>query len=278
LLHNVRLYMTQVKSVKRAFEILGLYTISRQELSMSEVTRELGMNKSTAARLMATLESVNMLKRCSNRKYCLDGMVMETARVFLSNLDLKAIASPYLIELNKKTNDLVSINVIRGDKRFCLDYIESSHPVRYVVEQDHIYSPLHAGAPGKLLLAYLPDNKIEEIIKRTGLPRYTNNTITKREDLKKEIESIRENGIAISKGEHVKHACTVSAPIRDYKDKVVAALSISWIMIGDTSVKEQTYPKMVKEVANSISRELGYHIGLPSEHESNGKSRDGPLN
>jgi len=268
--------MPQIKSVKRAFEILDLYSVSRPEISMSEVTRELGMNKSTAARLMATLESVNMLKRCSNRKYRLDGRVMETARVFLSNLDLKAIASPYLTELNKNTNDLVSINVIRGDKRFCLAWIESSHPVRYVVEQEHIYSPLHAGAPGKLLLAYLPDNKIEEIIKRTGLPRYTNSTITKREELKKEIENIRSSGIAISKGEHIEHACTVSAPIRNYTGKVVAALSISWIMIGDTSAKEQTYPKMVKEVANSISRELGYHTGTFIEHEANEKSRDSP--
>lgn len=268
--------MVQIKSVKRASEILALYTISRPELSVSEVTRELGMNKSTVARLMATLESVNILKKCSNRKYRLDGRVMEAARVFLSNLDLKAIASPYLTELNKKTDDLVSINVIRDDKRFCLDWIESSHPVRYVVKEEHIYSPLHAGSPGKLLLAYLPDNKIEEIIKRTGLPRYTNSTITKREELQKEIGGIRKNGIAISKGEHVKYACTVSAPIRDYKDKVVAALSISWIMIGDTSGKEQTYPNMVKEVANSISRELGYRIDTFREHGANEKSRGSP--
>jgi len=268
--------MPQIKSVERAFEILDIYSVSRPELSMSEVTRELGMNKSTAARLMATLESVNVLKRCSNRKYRLDGKVMEVARVFLSNLDLKAIASPYLTELNKRTNDLVAINVIRGDKRFSLDWIESSLPVRYVVEQEHIYAPLHAGAPGKLLLAYLPDNKIEETIKRTGLPRYTNSTITKREELQKEIENIRSSGIAISKGEHVKYACAVSAPIRNYADKVVAALSISWIMIGDTLAKEQAYPKMIREVANNISREMGCRIGTYREHESNGRNRDGP--
>jgi len=270
--------MVQIKSVKRASEILALYTVSRPELSVSEVARELGMNKSTVARLMATLESVNMLKRCSNRKYRLDGRVMETARVFLSNLDLKAITSPYLTELNMKTNDLVSINVIRGDKRFTLAWIESSHPVRYVVKEEHVYAPLHVGAPGKLLLASLPDEKVEEIIQRTGLPRYTNNTITKREELQKEIENIRKNGFALSKGEHIEHACAVSAPIRNYMDKVVAALSISWIMIGNTSEKEQTYPKMVKEVANSISRELGYHLDTFSEHGANEKSRGSPLN
>lgn len=270
--------MPQIKSVKRAFEILDLYSVSHPELSVSEVARELGMSKSTVARLMATLESVNILKRCNNRKYRLDGRVMATARVFLSNLDLKAIASPYLTELNKKTNDLVSINVIRGDKRFSLDWIESSHPVRYVVKQEHIYAPLHAGAPGKLLLAYLPDEKIEEIVKRTGLPRYTNNTITKREELQKEIENIRKNGIALSKREHIEHACAVSAPIRNYNGEVVAALSISWIMLGNTSEKEQTYPKMVKEVANNISRELGYHLDTFREHEANEKSRDSPLN
>lgn len=251
--------MAEIKSLKRALDIINLFSVSRPELGISEAAKELRLNKSTASRLMATMHSAGILhKSINDRKYCLSSKVTDLARIFLSNLDLKELAAPYIKELNQKTNQLVLLHIIKDNQRFCLYWLESTHPIRRVVEKEHIYGPLHAGAPSKLLLSYLPDDIIDKLIEKTGLPRYTDLTITNREDLLQEIKKIRHCGLAISRGEQLEFTTTASAPVRNYAGQVIAALSISWIQIHDTPEKEVQYVSLVKETAHKISRALGY--------------------
>jgi len=265
--------MPGIKSVRHAFDILNLFNGSNGELGVSEVARLLSMNKSTVSRLMATLESVGILKKNASRKYRLGGKVAELAKVFLSNIDLKTVALPYLKEINEKTGEQVLIHIISGDRRFCLVWIESTYPVRHVIGKDQMHGPLHAGAPSKLLLAYLPNEKVYEIIKRTGLPRYTDKTITSKRELKKELQKIRQMGVAFSNGEQVELVCTVSAPIRNYTGKVVAAFSISWIMSRNSAELKEKYSALAKETANRISQELGYQEEIDSMPQSKVQSK-----
>jgi len=226
-----------IKSIKRTIQILNLFTLDCGHLGVSEIAQKLNMNKSTVSRVMTTLESGNIVKKSlGSRTYCLDRKVAELARVFLSNIDLKTVASPYLKALHEKTGEVISIYIIEGDQRRCIDWIETSNRVRYVMNDSYVYGPLHASAPGKLLLACLPDEEIEQLIERTGLPRYTEFTFTNKKELRKEIKKIRKNGLAISKGEHIRLACGIAAPVRNYLSKVIAALTITWIM-GSTDSK-----------------------------------------
>lgn len=251
--------MNETRSLMRALNILDLYTLNNSEIGVTEAAQSLRLSKGTISRLMRTLESANYLKKNDQtKKYILCSKFVRLSSVCLSRTDLKTAASPYLKELSEKTNELILIHVIKGDQRFCLDWIESTRPIRHVIEKEHIYAILHAGAAGKLLLSYLPDNKIDEIIKRTGLPKFTEKTITDPNKLKLEIKKIREQGIAFSSGEHVPHASSVSAPVRNRCGDVIAALSISWLLIDDEGNKSLTYPDLVRDAALRVSQDLGY--------------------
>jgi DNA-binding IclR family transcriptional regulator len=251
--------MVDVKSLKRVFDILDLFQEESFELGVSEISRKLKMNKSTVSRLMANLETAGYLsKSAANRKYRLGRKVAQLAFVFFVNIDLKSIVMPHIKELNQKTNELIVIHVLEGDGRNNIAYIESNHPVRRVMGTEGSPGPLHAGAPGKLLLAYLPDDIIDQILKRTGLPRFTDNTITSKKDLLKEIKDIRERGIATSNGEHIELLSTAAAPIRNYTGQVVAALSISWVSRPDDGHIRQKYADLAKECAENISKDLGF--------------------
>lgn len=249
----------EIKSVARAAQILDLFTTSGSQLGVSQIAESLSVNKSAVSRLMATLETKGIVtKKPGCKKYCLGRKVVELAGVFLSNIDLKAVASPHLRELNERTGELAALCVMEGDRRRCIQWVESPATVRYVMDERAIEGPVHAGAPGKLLLAYLPDEQIAQLTERTGLPRYTDTTITNIEELRREIRKIRENGVAFSTAEHIRLASSVAAPIRNHLGKVVAALTIMWITADADCDMEEKCSGLVRESANKISWELGY--------------------
>jgi DNA-binding IclR family transcriptional regulator len=258
-LFQERAWMIDVKSLKRTFEILNLYSQESCELGVSEVSKKLVMNKSTVSRLMANLESAAYLtKSPENRKYRLGKKVAELAQVFFSTLDLKAIAMPYIEELNKRINELVVIHAINGNQRYSVAWMESSQPVRRVMDPQENNAPLHAGAPGKLLLAFLPESRINQILAETGLPRFTPITITHRARLLQELAEIRRKGYAVSHGEHIELLSTVAAPVKNYLGQVVAALSVSWISRPTWPDAEEKYIRHALETAGLISRGLGF--------------------
>jgi IclR family KDG regulon transcriptional repressor len=251
--------MSETRSLMRALNILDLFTIEKPELGVTEASENLGLSKGTVSRLMRTLESAGFLKKNeATRKFVLTGKFVKLSRISLSHTKLKTAAAPYLKELSKKTNELILIHIVVGDRRYCLDWIESSHPIRHVIEKDHVYAPLHAGSAGKLLMAYLPDSRFEEILKKYGLPRYTDKTITDPVKFKQEIEKIRKLGMATSSGEIVSSALSVSVPVRNWGGEVIASLSLSWLAIGDPPHDVSSYPDLVKDAALRLSHDLGY--------------------
>jgi DNA-binding IclR family transcriptional regulator len=250
--------MTTASTVIRAFEILDYFLDHNYEVSVSDVSNKLGISKSTAHRLLSTMEKTNILTKSKNRpRYCLDKKILELAQAYLSNLNLETTSHPYLKELNSKTGETICVYVRKGGERVCIDRIDSTHKIRQVLNIGD-RRPLCAGAPGKLLLAYLSDYKIDSIIKRTGLKRYTNHTITSKREIKTEIANIRKKGLAISFGEHIDLVAAVSAPIKTFGGEVIASLSIIWIDDSLDSKKVNDYSILIKEAANKVSQDMGY--------------------
>ncbi len=258
--------MENIKSVKRVIDILDLFITLGPDLGVSQVANQIGINKSTSSRIMATLETSKVLKRNpDNLRYQLNGKILELAKVMLSNADLKTAAKPYLKELNSRTRELIQIHILENDQRILLDWIDSTHSIRRVTEEVHMYGPLHAGGPGKILLAYLPLEKVNDILDRVGLQAYTKNTITNKNELIRQLEKIRAQGVVFSKGEHREFMYTVSAPIRNYLGEVIAALSISWLEMMNTPGISDEYTALVKEYALKISHEMGFQVFGTSE-------------
>ena len=236
----------RVKSLKRALDILNLFTSAHNECSVSEIARKMHMHKSTVTRVMSTLASENIVEKSNaNRQYRLGGRLWELAEVYLSKLDLRTTALPYLRELRAQTDETVCLFGITKNDRICLERLESSQFVRPALEIGQ-HAPLTAGAPGKVMLAYLSPNKRNELIGENGLPRYTEHTITTREELEKELDKIRNQGFAVSHGEYIEYCTTVAAPIRNYTGEVIASVAITGLIMRFTTEMEKKSSILVK--------------------------------
>jgi len=256
-LHNVE-HMKIIKSVKTSLNILNFFTYETPEIGVTEISRKLGLSKSTISRLLSTLEQGGLVAQVStNQKYRLGNKVLELASIFLSHTEWRTIAIPHLKDLRDKTDETVTVFVIDGDQRVCLEKVDSSHEVRQFLNIGGRY-PLYAGSAGKLLLAYLSKDKREEILLKTGLPRLTSNTITNLKSLEKELNKICQEGYAVSHQERVPLISSISAPIRNFRGEVIAALCLSGLTVRFTNKKMVEFIKLTKITAERISQELGY--------------------
>lgn len=250
--------MKIIKSIRNSMEILNCFTNQTPKVGVTEISKKLGLSKSTVSRILSTLEQVNFVAKIStDQKYRLGPRVLELANIFLSTVEWRAIAIPHLKDLRDKTDETVMVFVFDGDQRVCLEKFESSHELRPFLNIGGRY-PLHAGSAGKLLLAHLSKDERREILLKTGLPRFTSNTITNSKDLEKELNKIRKEGYAVSHHERAPFLSSVSAPIRDFEGEVVAVLCVDGPTVRFTSKKVEEFIRLALETADKISREIGF--------------------
>jgi len=116
---------------------------------------------------------------------------------------------------------------------------------------------LHVSAAGKSILAHLPEKKVDQIIASRGLPKLTDNTVTTRDALMTELETVRERGVAFNREEEVIGVKAVGAPVTDHSDNIVGALSANGPaeQLVDERFEEKI-PSKLKGIANEFELDL----------------------
>jgi DNA-binding IclR family transcriptional regulator len=165
------------------------------------------------------------------------------------------IARPAMEELRDKGGEEIALYVVEGDRRVCVARVQSLHEIAKVGPVGTYY-PLHAGASGKVLLAYLPEDQRNAIIKGR-LEKYTSLTITDCKKLEKDLMAIRDKGYAVSRGEREPDAFSVTAPIWDASGKAVASISISG---PNFRLTDKQLKKNIQEILTA-SKEISYRLG-----------------
>src|SRR4051812_17527020 len=212
---------TGVQSVDRALTILEV--LARVgEAGVTEIAGELDVHKSTAFRLVTTLEAHRLVEQTSERgRYRLGVGVLRLAGATTARLDLVQEARPVCRQLAADTGETVNIAVLSESSALYLDQIAGSsalQPHNWVGQ--HI--PLHATSNGKVLLSGLDDKKVGEVL--GTLSRYTPLTITKRAKLREELEEVRERGYAVAVDELEEGLTAVAAPVRNAHGDVLASM------------------------------------------------------
>jgi IclR family KDG regulon transcriptional repressor len=252
----------EIQSLVRAIAILDCFRVEKPQLGVREVARQLDMSTSTVGRLLATLCSAGILSQDpQTRLYRMGPKVMAWSAVYTSLLDVRARARPVLEELARLTNETVSLYVLERTERVCVERIESPESVRVVVRVGE-RMPLHAGSAGKALLAFMPPESIDQILVQP-LERMTSNTIINRRNLLKELEATRARGYAVSHAERFDDAIGLAAPIFDASGQVIAALNVAGPMSRFTDEHVAKFAPKIVQLANQVSRALGYNGGNP---------------
>jgi IclR family transcriptional regulator, KDG regulon repressor len=245
------------KGLARAVTLLDCFRPEQPEWGVSEIARHLHMSRSTAGRLLQSLQALGVLSQhTATRRYMMGSKVLTWSSAYMSQMDVASAARAALAELQRATSETVSIYVREGIERICIERIESAEPVRVVVRRGE-RMPLHAGSAGKALLAFAPDEIVREVLSKP-LEQITSNTIVGHRQLLKELDSVRNCGYAISHAERFEDAIGLGAPIFDATGNVVAALNVAGPLSRLTDTQVAKYIPVILQLAAQVSQALGH--------------------
>ncbi|NJD59464.1 MAG: IclR family transcriptional regulator [Anaerolineae bacterium] len=161
-----------VRAVERALDILLCFRTDRSSLSLTEIAEQVGMNKSTIHRLLATLESKHFIIRDkATGMYQLGYLFVELASIILQDLDLRQLAKPYLQQLSDRSGETVDLAILSDGHVVYLQVIESTQRVKIAAAVGERL-PATCTATGKAFLAYLPESQVRQILDQDST-RYT---------------------------------------------------------------------------------------------------------
>ena len=244
-----------VQSVDRALTILEV--LARVgEAGVTEIAGDLGVHKSTAFRLVSTLEAHRLVEQTAERgRYRLGVGVLRLAGATTARLDLVQEARPLCRKLAADTGETVNIAVLSESSALYLDQVAGSsalQPHNWVGQ--HI--PLHATSNGKVLLSGLDDAQVKDLL--GTLSRYTPTTITKKGKLRDELALVREQGYAVAVDELEEGLTAVATPIRNAHGDVVASMSVSGPTFRLTEKRVGDVIPLLVEAATEVSHRLGW--------------------
>jgi DNA-binding IclR family transcriptional regulator len=251
-----------IRSVAKALGIVDLLALRQRSMALGEIADEMDLPKSTAHGLISTMQDFGYLDQSPfDGRYRLGVRFFEIGSVVASNWDVRKAAAPFIQQLVNNMEETVHLVVLDKGEVLYIDKRESNHSIR-IVSQVGTRLPAHCTGVGKVMLAFLEPSEVEYIIKKKGLTRYTQKTITDPNILKAELDKIRLQGYAVDNEEIMASLRCVAAPIMNHEGTACAAISIS----GTTSrLKGDRLKQAVDEIiktAADISKELGYRPNL----------------
>jgi DNA-binding IclR family transcriptional regulator len=245
-----------VQSVDRALTVLEI--LARDgSARVSDVAAEVGVHKSTAFRLLSSLEGHELVEQDHERgKYQLSFGVLRLASAIPTRLDLGRQAQVVVDRLAERLGETINVAVVR---EYDAVNVQQAFGSAAVATQNWVgrLTPLHATASGKVLLAYMSSEQRNAILDH-DLEAFTEHTITSRAALLDELDSIRELGFATAHDEFELGLNAAAVPVRDHTGDVVAAMSASGpaYRLDKESIGART--EELKAAGDEISRRLGY--------------------
>jgi DNA-binding IclR family transcriptional regulator len=244
---------TSSGSVDNALRIL-LMLESRRTVGVAQVARELGIAKSTAHRLLTTLEHHQYLRRADDsRAYSLGPALLQVGLQQSNSFDLRETARPHLELLRDQTGESCGLVTLEGAEALMVDFVAASHPLR-VVERIGDRAPAHLTAGGKVLLADLDPAELNALYPVAELVTGTASSISTLPELATTLESVRRQGIATNLEESGPGIVGIAAPVLGPHERVVAAvvLALPASRLGQDLV--DTFGAAVRSAAAAISK------------------------
>ena len=247
-----------VQSVDRALRLVEILA-GRQAAGVTELASVLGVHKSTASRLLSTLERHGIVEQDAGRgSYRLGAALTFLAGAVTGRVRLFQASHGTAERLAHEVGETVTVAVMEGDRLVNADHIAPG-PTALPPDWPELRLPLHATASGKVMLAWLPEEEVAKLL--AGLPeldRYTPATVVDPCVLAEQLVGVREQGWALALEEHAPEMNAVSAPIFDREGAPIAALTI----VGPSSrlgrERLEHVAVLTAQRATEVSSRLGY--------------------
>lgn len=249
---------SDVQSIDRAVSILNAFTPAHPELGVSEIARMTGLSRSTAHRLLASLHVHGLVRQTGHEaKYVLGPHVLRLANTADHSMDLRSVARDLMARLRDEATETVGLHVFEPPRyRVTIDQCPSRRPLRRIYTELGPV-PVHQGAPGKVLMAFMAPEGIAGVL-AGPLEEATERTITDVLELRAELTKVAAQGYAFSLQERVIAVSALAVPVFDHRGSIAAALSISGPTTRlDTDRLTELVP-LAQRAAAELSARLGH--------------------
>jgi DNA-binding IclR family transcriptional regulator len=245
------------QTVLRAVALLKAFSDDQPEWGLTDLSRALSLNKTTTYRLLTALESEGMVTRAAQGEgYRLGPAAIALGGQALRGSDLRTAARASLEYLAQAVRETVTLEVVVDGEMLILDEVMGSHVLGNVQSLGTRW-PLHATSTGKAVLAHITPAERGELLPSL-LRRYTDKTVTRLAELRRELTLARQRGYAIAAEELEDGFVAVGAPVRNFAGAVLGAISIGGPSVRLALDRWPELGRLVREQADHVSQRLGY--------------------
>jgi DNA-binding IclR family transcriptional regulator len=242
-----------ITSVKKALEILKLFHTVSPELTLSEITDHMGLNKSSVYKLVTTMVEAGFLEKDPvTNHYRLGLFVLELSSKVVGSDDVRELARPVLEQLSRKTGEIIHLSTLEGADIIYLEKVGQAQPLTVATKIGE-RAPAYCSAMGKALLSGLSRAELEKTLGPGPFKGYTPNTITELAVLEEELDRVRRQGYAIDDEEAFPGIKCVAAPVRDGEGGIIAAISATVPKQRMAPERTEELCKMITEAAEKIT-------------------------
>lgn len=245
----------QIKVLDKAIRILELLAQSNGGVRLKDVISVASLNKSTALRILRALESHELAARNGSGAFVLGSRVLWWENCFRRNFELLAVVRPLLEKLRDETGETVTFSILMGQQTVVIDQVVSRNVTSTRFELG-LSAPLHAGASGRVILAHMSQHEQKRFLRSPHLRHLTDQTITSRVKLERELKKCRVKGFTVSRGERTPNTCSIAAPVVACAGEVAGVVSI----IGPADRLRQVAIKSIAPILVSETQALGEQI------------------
>ena len=253
-----------VPGLSRGLELLEAFSPERATLTLSELSRAIGLSRSSAYRLVYTLAELGYLVRDAESKaYSLGPRVLRLGFTYLAAQDMVDLARPQLEALRDRTNASAHLGILDGSE---IVYMARAADRNALTSQVNVGTrlPAYATSIGRAILAWLPAQEVRNRFAHAKFQSYTRQTPASADQLVKMLAEDRARGYVVSRAAFETGICSIAAPIRNAQGEVVAAVNVA---LPEAAIEakqlETTIKDAVMETATTISVWLGWREAQP---------------
>lgn len=217
----------QVPALQRGLALLEHLVAAPEGASLSELATTFGISITSVFRLAGALEELGYIRRDERTKrYAVTRKLLLLGQPHSGTRSLVASALEPMRRVLDATGETTQLGCLAEGSWVMLEQLPARHPFKYIVDLGSRV-PVHCCAPGKAMLAFLPEADLDAMLPRLRFEKHTERTITSRRELLVELERIRARGYAVDRGEHFEGIHCVAAPLLDRHGHAIAAITIA---------------------------------------------------
>jgi DNA-binding IclR family transcriptional regulator len=242
----------RVPAVDKSFKVLHLVARCKKPLGISEISRQLGLNKSTVFNLVYTLSDLHVLEQTADGKFSFGTQMYVLGRAAGAQTELVMTVRPHLEEISRTSNFSAFFGIRSDLKTMIVDKVDAAGDLRMTADVG-VRFPLFAGASGKALLCQLSDSELDEILASKKLEKFTPLTCVDKKKFKRAVLEVRERGVAVDVEEYIEGIAAVAVPLHTHRPGVEAAI---WVVGLARHISDEVVSQMcqrLKAVAEQLS-------------------------